>query len=102
MLRFLRESVKEFDHVVWPTRRETVRYFSITVSTIVVFAVFLFIVGTTFSTSLFAVKDMVSPVSSAPASTQQNAPEIDLQSLLGSGATASGVEVTVSATGSAK
>lgn len=101
MLRFLRESVKEFDHVVWPTRRETVRYFSITVSTIVVFAVFLFVVGTSFSTSLFAVRDVVSPVNSTSTPVQQNAPEIDLQALLGSGATASGVEVTVSGTGSA-
>lgn len=100
MLRFLRESAKEFDHVVWPTRRETVRYFTIVVSTIAVFAVFLFVVGTTFSTSLFALRDVVAPAASAPVSTQQ-AP-IDLQSLLGSGQTASGVEITVSGTGSAK
>lgn len=100
MLRFLRESVKEFDHVVWPTRRETVRYFTIVVSTIAVFAVFLFVIGTTFSTSLFALRDVVNPVTSAPVSTQQ-AP-IDLQSLLGSGTTASGVEVSVSGTGSSK
>lgn len=99
MLRFLRESAKEFDHVVWPTRRETVRYFTIVVSTIVAFAVFLFLVGTSFSTSLFALRSVINPVAPTSVSTQQ-APEIDLQSLLGSGMTASGVEVTVSGTGS--
>lgn len=105
MLRFLRESVKEFDHVVWPTRRETVRYFTIVVSTIVAFTVFLFIIGTAFSGSIFALRDVVKPASSVSASqsaSKQQAPNIDLKALLGSGASASGAAVPVTVTGSAK
>lgn len=103
MIRFLRESVKEFDHVVWPTRRETVRYFGIVLSTIAVFALFLFIVGMTFSTSLFAIRSVVAP--SAPAASsaapQTSTSEVDLGALLGSGAQSSG-STAASASGSAK
>ncbi len=109
MLRFLRESVKEFDHVVWPTRRETVRYFTIVVSTIVAFAIFLFIIGTAFSSSIFALRNLVkpaSPVTSAQSAAKQQTQNIDLKALLGSGASATGtavpVTVTDSASGSAK
>ena len=105
MLRFLRESVKEFDHVVWPTRRETVRYFTIVVSTIVAFAIFLFVIGTAFSGSLFALRNVVKPVSptsSTQSSAGQQTQNIDLKALLGSGASASGTAVPVTVTGSAK
>ena len=96
MFRFLRESVKEFDHVVWPTRRETVRYFTIVLGTIAVFTVFLFIVGTAFSTSLFTLRGIVNPTTptSAPTSSQ-DAPEINLEGLTATGTTASGVSVPV-------
>ncbi len=89
MLRFLRESVKEFDHVVWPTRRETVRYFTVVVSTIVAFSIFLFVVGTTFSTSLFSLREIINPNASLPQASQ-NVPDIDIQSLLSSGSTSTG------------
>ncbi len=88
-MSFLKESIKEFDHVVWPTSAETSRYFSVVLSVIAVFAVFLFLVGTAFSTSLFAVRDAVlppvAPTASAP-SPSSASPDIDLGSLLGSGA----------------
>ncbi len=86
MLRFFRESIKEFDHVVWPTRRETVRYFTVVVSTIVVFSIFLFVVGTAFSTSLFSLREMVSPTASTP-QVSNAAPDIDIGSLLATGST---------------
>lgn len=96
MLRFLRESVKEFDHVVWPTRRETVRYFTIVLSTIAVFTVFLFIVGSVFTTSLFELRAIVNPAAPATstAPTSQQAPNFDLNSIK--------TEVVESGTGTAK
>lgn len=103
MLRFLRESVKEFDHVVWPTRRETVRYFTIVLGTITVFTVFLFIVGSFFSTSLFSLHEIIHPTVATPASTKAPAKsqDIDLKALLGSGASAAGNAVPVTVTGAA-
>lgn len=89
MLRFLRESIKEFDHVVWPTRRETVRYFTVVVSTIVAFSIFLFVVGTAFSTSLFSLREMVNPAASMP-QVSNAAPDIDIGSLLATGSTSNG------------
>ncbi|MDQ1343923.1 MAG: Preprotein translocase subunit SecE [Patescibacteria group bacterium] len=95
MLRFFRESVKEFDHVVWPTRKETVRYFTIVLSTITVFTVFLFIIGTVFSTSLFSARSAIRPTTAAslPASpATQAVPDIDLKAL----------QTELAATGAAK
>lgn len=101
MLRFLRESIKEFDHVVWPTRRETVRYFTVVVSTIVVFSIFLFIIGTSFSTSLFALRGAINP--NTPVSgASQSVPDIDIQSLLSSGTTVSGEATESTSTGTAQ
>lgn len=90
MLRFFRESVKEFDHVVWPTHRETTRYFTIVLGVIAVFTVFLAVVGAAFRGGLFGAREIVRPTSSAPAqSAASKAPEIDLSSVVASGATVS-------------
>jgi preprotein translocase SecE subunit len=53
MLKFFKESIKEFDHVVWPTNKETKKYFTIVSGLITALTIFLFIVGTIFSNSLF-------------------------------------------------
>ena len=72
-MSFIKESMKEFDHIVWPTPSETKKYFVTVVSMITVLTVFLFIVGTAFSVGLFAIKKQIvpaqsitSPTSSAP------------------------------------
>lgn len=43
-MSFIKESMKEFDHIVWPTPEETKKYFVTVVSMIVVLTIFLFIV----------------------------------------------------------
>ncbi|EKE28800.1 MAG: hypothetical protein ACD_3C00013G0013 [uncultured bacterium (gcode 4)] len=59
MLKFLKESIKEFDHVVWPTNKETKKYFTIVTSVITVLTIFLFIVWSLFSLWLFGLWDLV-------------------------------------------
>jgi preprotein translocase SecE subunit len=89
MLRFFRESIKEFDHVVWPTKAETVRYFGIVISVIAVLTVFLFILGTTFSASLFTLRSSIVPTKLPESSSSSDSAglpsDIDLSSLVGSG-----------------
>lgn len=61
MFKFFTESIKEFDHVAWPTNKETKKYFSIVVSLIVFLTLFLFILWTIFSSGLFFIKDKYFP-----------------------------------------
>ncbi len=62
-MSFIKESIKEFDHIVWPTSEETKKYFVTVVSMITILTVFLFMVGTAFSMGLFAAKKQFVPVS---------------------------------------
>ncbi len=57
MIKFIKESIKEFEHVVWPTPNETKKYFYIVVTMITVFTIFLFIAWNIFSKVLFLAKD---------------------------------------------
>lgn len=61
MFKFFKESIKEFDHVVWPTNKETKQYFNHVVIIITAFTLFLFVVWLIFSTWLFWAKDAVNP-----------------------------------------
>lgn len=74
-MSFLQESIKEFDHVVWPTTAETKKYFNIVVSMIVILTVLLFVVGTAFSVGLFSLKKQIQPINSTP-TTSTSAPAI--------------------------
>lgn len=61
MFKFIKESMKEFDHVVWPTTSETKKYFNIVTSFLVAFTLFIFVVWTVFSAVLFTSKDYINP-----------------------------------------
>ena len=76
---FIKESMKEFDHIVWPTSEETEKYFVTVVSMITVLTVFLFIVGTLFSVGLFTAKKQLVPVSSVTPATTSSTPVGDLK-----------------------
>ena len=60
MVKFLKDSVRELKHVVWPTRQETTKYFFIVVSVLILFWIYLFIASTAFSEALLYLKNMVS------------------------------------------
>ncbi|MDD2565718.1 MAG: preprotein translocase subunit SecE [Candidatus Gracilibacteria bacterium] len=74
MFKFLKESKKEFQHVVRPTNKETKKYFSIVSISIIVLTLFLYIVGTVFSGGLFALKDAINPPKIQQTNTSSNTP----------------------------
>lgn len=77
-MSFLRESFKEFDHVVWPTPAETKKYFVTVVSMIVALTILLFVIGTAFSVGLFEAKKQFVPISSQMVTPASDAPIGDL------------------------
>lgn len=60
MVQFLKDSVRELKHVVWPTRQETTKYFIIVITVLVIFWIYLFLASTLFSEWLLYLKNMVS------------------------------------------
>ena len=77
MINFLKESIKEFEHVVWPTQKETKQYFLIVTGVIAGLTVFLFIVSSLLSAGLFFAKDNINPAA-LPQQSQQTTPNPDL------------------------
>ena len=92
-MSFIKESIKEFDHIVWPTSQETKKYFLTVVSMITVLTVFLFIVGTAFSVGLFTAKKQFVPAAVDTASTTSNpASDLKLDNIQTNTVTASGTK----------
>lgn len=61
MLQFVKDSIRELKHVVWPTHAETKKYLTIVLVVLVLFGAYLFIASTVFSEILYGIKDIVSP-----------------------------------------
>lgn len=61
MLKYFKDSIKEFKHVNWPTRQETKLYLKIVVWVLTVFGIYLMIAGWIFKTIVFGLKDTFSP-----------------------------------------
>ena len=59
MLTFFKDSFRELNHVVWPTRVETKKYFFVVTTILLLFWIYLFIVSTLFSEILFFLRDIV-------------------------------------------
>jgi len=49
MITFIKDSFRELQHVVWPTREETKAYFMMVLVTLILFGLYLFIANTVFS-----------------------------------------------------
>ncbi|MBP8016888.1 preprotein translocase subunit SecE [Candidatus Gracilibacteria bacterium] len=91
MIKFLKESIKEFEHVVWPTPNETKKYFYIVVSMITGLTIFLFIASSIFSEGLFFSKAQIHPSDNFPTTTNTTDSDFDLKDvILNSGTTSSG------------
>lgn len=58
---FIKNALREFKHVVWPTREETKKYFIVVLAVLCAFGMYLFIVWNIFSEILFGLKNMVNP-----------------------------------------
>ncbi|MCP4523163.1 MAG: preprotein translocase subunit SecE [Candidatus Gracilibacteria bacterium] len=61
MLQFIKDSVREFKHVVWPTSTETKNYFYIVVTILTLFGLYLFIANNVFSEILLGAKELTTP-----------------------------------------
>nr|MDD3720570.1 preprotein translocase subunit SecE [Candidatus Gracilibacteria bacterium] len=48
MIKFIKDSLRELKHVVWPTRDDTMKYFFIVLGFIVFFGLYLFIFSNIF------------------------------------------------------
>ena len=75
MFKFLKESVREFKHVVWPTHAETKNYFIIVVVLLVLFGLYLFVANTVFAELLQTLRDVFS------SSTPSISPEISVENI---------------------
>lgn len=91
MFKFFKESIKEFEHVVWPTKNETRKYFSIVVWLIVCLTLFIFVISSVFSAWLFYAKNAIHPSSAIssqnPASTSNNPTNLKLDNIVTSWST---------------
>jgi len=59
MIKYIKDSIRELKHVVWPTREETNNYFLTVVIVLLAFGIYLFIASTAFTKWLFGLKDLV-------------------------------------------
>lgn len=59
MITFIKDSFRELKHVVWPTKEETKKFFIVVLTILILFWIYLFIVGIVFSNAIFALKDLV-------------------------------------------
>jgi preprotein translocase SecE subunit len=59
MLKFIKASIREFKHVVWPTHNETKKYFLIVFVLLSLFGLYLFIASTVFTEILFGIDDII-------------------------------------------
>ena len=59
-MNFIKASIRELRHVVWPTKEDTTKYFLIVVITLLLFGIYLFILSTIFSEGLLYLKNFVS------------------------------------------
>lgn len=75
MFKFVKDSIREFKHVVWPTHAETKKYFTVVVVLLVLFGLYLFIANTVFAELLQALRDVFS------SSTPVVAPEISVENI---------------------
>ncbi len=59
MIQFIKEALREFKHVVWPTRKETQKFFGLVLAILVFFGVYLFIASNIFSEIIFGLKNIL-------------------------------------------
>ncbi len=57
-MNFLKDSFRELRHVVWPTKKETIKFFYIVLVTLILFWLYLTFADFIFRESLMALKDL--------------------------------------------
>jgi preprotein translocase SecE subunit len=87
MIQFLKDAQKELEHVVWPTRAETKKYFTIVVAMISVCTVVLFLFGSSLTNLLFSIRAVVTPLRPPVVQNSNSASDEFLRNISVSGAT---------------
>lgn len=59
MANFFKESMAELEHVVWPTRLETKKFFQAVVSIIAAMALFVYLLTLIFSNTFLSIRDRI-------------------------------------------
>jgi preprotein translocase SecE subunit len=90
MANFLKESLAELEHVVWPTHLETKKFFQVVVTIIVLMTIFTYSLTLIFGNSLFAIRGWIHTPATADLSGSPTIEPINIT-------TDSGQEIKVSA-----
>ena len=99
MKNFIQEAMKEIEHVTWPTKAETKKYFTIVTTMIIVAVILLSSFGFLVTESMFAVRKITPHEVVAPITTSTDSSVLD--SILGKDtSTVSGTAQPLVATGS--
>lgn len=77
MIQFLKDAIREFRHVVWSTRKETQKFFTLVLAMLVFFGVYLFVASNIFSEIIFGLKNILGPESTTSVSSSMSQDEID-------------------------
>jgi preprotein translocase SecE subunit len=77
MIQFLKDAIREFKHVVWPTRKETQKFFSLVIALLVFFGVYLFLASNVFSEIIFELKRVLGPDTVSTSSSSMSQEDID-------------------------
>ncbi len=89
MIKFIKDSLRDFKHVVWPTKEETRKYFGIVLIVLLLFWIYLFIASTIFSESLLKIRSVLNSESN------NEWPKINIEDILGTWATTNSWEITI-------
>lgn len=77
-MKFIKDSIRELKHVVWPTRQESIKFFIVVNSILIVFGLYLFFFGSIFTNGLYALKNFVNPEIQNNNTTSNNNPVIEI------------------------
>lgn len=59
MANFIKESMAELEHVVWPTHIETKKFFQAVVGIIVAMSIFTYLLTVLFSNTIFGIRGLI-------------------------------------------
>jgi len=59
IVKYIKNATKELHHVVWPTHKETKKYMTIVTVTIILSAIFVYLLSLIFETSFFALRNYI-------------------------------------------
>lgn len=59
MANFIKESMSELEHVVWPTHIETKKFFQAVVGIIIAMSIFTYLLTVLFSNTMFGIRGII-------------------------------------------